>query len=106
MVMTSVSHCVPSALLPLPGAVEGGEERSSSCSAGVGFKLTTHRALPQLAAALQTLGCDEPCVAEEFGSALPSLIPSVGLRVKERGISSVQSSSCDHAALLLRVCGV
>lgn len=105
MVVTSVSRCVPSAVLPLPGAVEGEEEGSSSCSAGVGFKLNTHRALPQLAAALQSLDCYEPCVAEEFGSALPSLIPSVGLRVKERGISSVQSSSCDRAGLL-RVCGV
>lgn len=68
----------------------------------VRFKLNTHRALPQLAAALQALACCEPCVAEEFGSALPSLIPSVGLSVKEGGISSVQSSSCDCAALLLR----
>ena len=37
-----------------------------------------------LAAALQALACCEQCAAEEFGSALPSLLPSVGLEVRRR----------------------
>lgn len=46
-----------------------------------GFSCAGHGQAPP-ASAPQALGCSGQGVAEEFGSALPSLLPSVGLSVE------------------------